>query len=219
VQIVRSAIVVLLVAPMLVLCSTQAMAFTGSLCSADGGLLGTGIWVDPGNPTVLSWTVTQNPDNTWHYMYQLSVFRGAPSHMIVEVSPAFTKADVLSPSVPMEMIHVAEFGPGPSNPGIPGSFKGAKFEGFPEQTSVVIYFDSPRQPVWGDFYSKDGKAGGDWNAVWNAGFLADDPSAPPSDGSLNYHVLVPDTVVPEPGAFASVALGGLGLGFRLRRRN
>jgi hypothetical protein len=50
-------------------------------------------------------------------------------------------------------------------------------------------------PVWGDFYAKSGNAGSGFVAIWNAGFTASDidPTAGPANGSLDYHILVPDS--------------------------
>ncbi len=93
----------------------------------------------------------------------------------------------------------------PSNPGMPGNIFGIKFEfdSLPktEPLKTQIQFESRRTPVWSDFYAKDGKAGtqGEYdNAVWNAGFLAEDPSAPPADRSVGYHILAPDTSIVQP---------------------
>ncbi|HOF18463.1 MAG TPA: PEP-CTERM sorting domain-containing protein, partial [Phycisphaerae bacterium] len=44
-----------------------------------------------------------------------------------------------------------------------------------------------------------------------------DPSAPAANGSLNFHILVPDSVVPEPGTLSLLALGAAGLWNRRRK--
>jgi hypothetical protein len=91
---------------------------------------------------------------------------------------------------------------------------------------VTVSFYSTRVPVWGDFYAKDGRdksAGEDSPvAAWNAGFgVTDvDPTAPASSGSIDHHVLVPDSMlaIPEPASIAVVLAGGVGVIVRRRRR-
>jgi len=204
--------------------ASAGVMYQGSLTSADGGLVGTGAWVNPG-PTTLSWVVTQDDVlGYFHYSYTMDVPVGAVSHFIVEASPDFPEADLLNPQGPFGSIDIDTFLPGPGNEGMPDDIFGIKFDAT-SGTSITIEFDTYHRPMWGDFYSKDGQAGGQGlNAVWNFGFTnpdwdppylydpdADPPvfPVPPSDGSYMYHVLVPDTVVPEP---ASMALVGIGLG-------
>ncbi|WP_146661252.1 PEP-CTERM sorting domain-containing protein [Anaerohalosphaera lusitana] len=91
-----------------------------------------------------------------------------------------------------------------------------------------LSFYSRRNPVWGDFYAKNGKYSGQgqdalFNSAWNIsmtdeGLIDYDPITPPSSGSLNSHILVPDTtVIPEP---TSLMLAAFGMGLmRLRRRS
>jgi len=93
---------------------------------------------------------------------------------------------------------------------------------------VEVCFDSTRQPVWGDFYARCGvraqHVGGIkiWNSAWNAGFTnpdndlntADDldPTAGPSSGSVDDHLLVPDTVPVSGQSFSysgDLSMGGL----------
>ena len=72
--------------------------------------------------------------------------------------------------------------------------------------TCVINFYSDRVPVWGDFYAKGGRD----SYLYNAGYLAADPLAPAASGSLNNHILRPDSVViPVPSA---VLLSSIGLG-------
>jgi hypothetical protein len=210
----------------LVLCvqvPAQATSYTGSLTSADGGLLGTGIWFDNTAPgwfaPELTWIVTWNDDNSWHYDYTLSVFSKSVSHMIVEASPSFGSENIWGESGPFASVDVGDFGAGGPNPGMPDGVHGIKFDST-TGTSVRIQFDSDRAPVWGDLYAKDGKSDGIDNALWNAGFtIADyDPQSPVQSGSFMGHLLVPDTV-PEPCGLAAFIVGLTSLAsMGLRRR-
>jgi len=72
--------------------------YSGALTSAEGGIIGIA-----GNPwltsnTTFAWTVTGNTNGTYTYEYRLTVPNGSKqiSHLIMEVSPTFTSADLLS---------------------------------------------------------------------------------------------------------------------------
>ncbi|MHB1191090.1 MAG: PEP-CTERM sorting domain-containing protein, partial [Armatimonadota bacterium] len=88
-------------------------------------------------------------------------------------------------------------------------------------TVLALNFRSDRAPVWGDFYAKDGKTDGVYNTLYNSGFADDDPIAPATNGSLDGHLLRPDTTsdpVPEPGTLVGfITLGGSLLAMRRRR--
>jgi hypothetical protein len=218
--------------------ATQAQTFTGKLSTgydlsgpavqdgAHGKLVGYPdcAWVSySANPSTVSWTVTKNANDTWHYDYTLIVPIGEPSHIIIEAShPEFTAADLLNPSDPWGTIDVGwqqYSGNKPPNPGMPASIYGIKFEAGTWGLTARVQFDSPRTPVWGDFYAKDGRVEGIWNAVWNHGFSDPDPQLPASSGSINHHILRPDAIVPEPSAMFAFATGLVGVaGYLVRRR-
>lgn len=220
----------------LVMCSVRAsgsISYTGSLGVADGGLEGTGFWVNDNSepawfPAQISWTVTDNQDGTWNYSYDLSVYRADVSHFILETSPSFSEGNLLSTSYPGTFYEIMthEASPGleqQPNPFLPQDIYGPKFDigdaALPESeyTSITISFNSDRDPIWGDFYAKCGKTGGlsgTQNTVWNQGLVIDDPLAAPDNGSYLNHVLVPDTI-PEPTTMGLLMLSGLAL---LRRR-
>jgi hypothetical protein len=201
-----------------------AGAFSGALSSVAGEISGSGNWIVTG-PTILEWTVTENPDGTWHYDYTFSHPRGDTSHFLLEVSSSFTLDDIFNAGGDFEEIELGTWTPGGSNPNMPGPLFGLKFDDA-EETDTEIYFDSTRRPVWGDFYAKDGNSGGyGQNAAWNSGFLDVDPSGPAADGSLANHLLVPDsfgtippTPVPESSSLLLLGAALMGTALVTRKR-
>jgi hypothetical protein len=193
--------------------SSWATSYSGSLTGNGGGIDATASW--DSSSTVFSWTV----DNTtnaglWTYNYTFTVPKKDISHFIIEVSPTSVAGDF---SAGIFDIYNAT-SQGKSNPNMPGEMTGLKFQ--PGNLTLSASFTTTRAPVWGDFYAKDGKDGVDVTA-WNTGFTSSDsdPLGAAANGSIDYHILRPDTTtVPIPGTLALLMSGLAGIGGFARRK-
>ncbi len=195
--------------------------FTGSR-DATNGITGTVDWGgDPGFS--LDWNITQS-GNTFHYTYTIDVPRKDPSHFILELSDNVTPQNFDSLFSNFELTGTGgsitgpgTFGPGPSNPDIPGDIYGIKIDFSGDSTlPYILEFDSLKAPMWGDFYAKDGRSGGIPATAYNNGFGTD-----PTLATLDFTnwIAVPDTLVAVPEPQTYLLLGSsLLLGFVLRRR-
>ena len=196
--------------------AAATISYTGSLSSSDGGLLGVGAWVDPGVSEIV-WEVTQNEDSSWHYEYVLTVpnTESEISHFILETSPTFTEDDISNESGAFDQIEIKNhLETSPGSPELPQDIYGIKFDDTFGHL-LIIHFDSTRDPVWGDFYAKGGRNIS--QQVWDTGLTFVDPVDAPSNGSINNHILVPDSV-PEPASLLMLSIGTLVIRGKLRRK-
>lgn len=192
-----------------------AVTYSGILTSTtenNGQVQGIGKWIEEG-PTTLEWEVTDN-GSSWHYRYVLTVPKMDVSHLIIGVSDAFEASDFWNATGAFGSTQIGDFDQGNGNPDIPQPLHGLKFDDT-SGTTLIIEFDCNRAPVWGDFYAKDG--GNPNTQAWNAGITLADPTDAPADGSIDDHLLVPDSVIPEPATMTFLALGALAVA-RIRRR-
>jgi len=201
------------------LAASSASAFSGALSSADLSLLGTGNWMGGGD-TILEWTVTQNANNSWHYEYLFSHPCSWTKSFLLETSASFTRDDIFNERGSFTTVEVGQHITGTSNQNMQDDLYGIMFKRSWGRESRFL-FDSYKAPVWGDFYARGWSTSRD-DAAWNQGFTPGDydPFAPAMDGTIECHLLVPDSgipTIPEPSAL--ILLGtGLLAAYVVRRR-
>jgi len=125
----------------------------GSVSVAGGGIKADGQY----SGLVLNWEIAQAGD-VWVYKYTFSSFtKPAISHFILDLSDT-----CVSPGDPkciqgitQSYIFGTYTGFSPSNPGMPESITGVKFE-FGGEGPYTYIFSSDRPPVYGDFYVAGG---------------------------------------------------------------
>jgi|DewCreStandDraft_4_1066084.scaffolds.fasta_scaffold11501_6 hypothetical protein len=192
------------------------------LADYSGGLKSLGAGNNPFEfGTVISWTISFNPVTNL-YTYSYSFFEPSKknglqplemSHFILELSPGCIiegQSDCISGfNGKTEFRSDWTDDIGQSNPGLPGSIYGVKFD---ENLSTYTFL-SDRNPVWGNFYAKKAQDG-----LWNLGLEA----AYSQSGNTLYFVPRPDTdspagQIPEPGTLFLLGAGLVALGL-IRRR-
>ena len=197
-------------------------------------------WAAPpaGGGFMVHWDISRNGDGNFVYDYWFTKQSGATldkavSHFTLQVSNSFTIDQVLPGSSAGNgpIRGPGDWGPSPSNPGIPGTFYGLKFDGSGVGTNQHMILVTTRLPIWGSFYTKDGVTSGVENAAWNSGFTGTGeaftrPSSSTSD--FTGWIPTPDTLnstplpVPLPAAaWMGMALMGSvgGVSVLRKRRN
>jgi len=152
---------------------------SGSRTADGGGLVGTQDW-DRANFSI-TWTITQQQGGAWDWLYEytIAVPKKDVSHAIIEITPGAGENDFSFTSDDAEEHEIGTYdgsGQGNSNPGIPGSIFGIKFDGVSSGNTVALSFYTDKSPVYGHFYTKSGKSHGQWvyayNEAFDPGFLS-----------------------------------------------
>ena len=143
---------------------TGCRSSSSTVCA--GGVNATQAWSNGGFK--IDWTISQT-GSLWTYNYTVDVTDSPTkikdvSHFILEVTNDANPFHILGgTSTPTE-------GPktwtASGNPGMPNPMYGVKFDfGGPVVNYTMV---TDRAPVWGVFYSKDGKDGGQDVTAWSA---------------------------------------------------
>lgn len=196
----------------------------------------------PSGTAAISWLITDNNNGTMNYAYKLvTSAQNVVSHFILDLSD--NCANSLSSCMGTisygaddgaGSVSWGSFSGGGANPGLPGVIDGIKLdETFSDDGVFEFSFNSPRVPVWGDFYAKGGQPANANNpsgfAVWNLGL---DPSLHGSSDNKAFFIAVPDSVnacngtgistcnvdLPESGSGWLMLVGLIGLSVMARRR-
>lgn len=202
-----------------------------SRSTTGGGVIGTQNWGTGGDGFKISWDITQVGSN-FHYIYSITDATGGAlskdmSHFILQLSNNITGQNFASNIFNVSGATITDgprtfspSDPGSSNPGLPGDIYGIKFETFDSASSPSFSFDSTRAPVWGDFYTKDGKTGQQDVYAYNAAF-GTSPDGNTTD--FNGWIARPDTTVavPEPSTWLLLGstLGFVIIGKRYRTKS
>lgn len=190
--------------------------------SATGGVTASADWAD-GNFSI-SWVITQDSQtNLWTYQYTLTVTAKSPSHTIIEVTE-----DEIDPFQYEEgsssVDAVKTFVPGEaSNPNLPNALYGAKHDYSDDSNAAITTIVTQHAPVWGVFYTKDGRTGGkDGIAVtaWANALNFSDYKTSETLTTTDFIVRPngPSPLTPEPATLSVLVLGGLTMMVRRRRR-
>jgi len=189
--------------------------WSGMVSSSEGSIIihsgGPGATWDTNSDLQLVWNITENGNGTWKYKYTWT--GGSPdlSHLILELTNPSLATDIthLGGSGTLEEDDpITTYGTHPSNPGIPGSVYGVKFNFADDLDAYFVEFTIAQVPVWGNFYAKGANSG-----AYNYGFLNPDSGLyiPDTDNAFAFIVRPNGAEVPIPGAVWLLGSGLLGL--------
>ncbi|OPY66803.1 MAG: hypothetical protein A4E63_02434 [Syntrophorhabdus sp. PtaU1.Bin050] len=173
------------------------------------GVVATGDW---SNGISISWKIIAPNSNSdlWSYTYTVDpVGKKDVGFSIFETGTTATSADFVFPKgYDVEGPKLWKEG-GSSTDYMPADIYGIKFD-FGGKNSATYSFQSTLAPVWGDFYSRDGKSGGITNTAFNVGFGHD----PFSQYYTTPWIPTPGarTGVPEPSTAVLLILSMIGFG-------
>lgn len=165
--------------------SVDSSYWIGSRSTGGNGIVGTGGWSgDSNNGFELDWEITYDSSSSLYtYKYSISGVNDsdlskALSHWILEVTNPSTSVDFTDLSQPLSNDSPKLFLSGQnnnSNPFMPADLYGIKWDTTGDPTVFDVEFTTAKDPVWGNFYAKDGQediGGGNKIdvAAWNVGF-------------------------------------------------
>ena len=213
----------------------------GEISGTTGGIYGTLSWSD----MTFSWNVSQS-GSVWTYVYTISDPYSKQlkelSHLIIQFPATLSITDIKPGTTPFDDgdALATYSGSNPSNPGMPETMTGIKWETDEEglgpwvenQSGSVISYTinlvSDMPPMAGNFYAKGGKEGGEplyaWSGTSNEfGYnipVPDPPTVTPADYASDPPAVNPAGHAPEPLTVILYGFGfaGAGLYRHLRRK-
>ena len=219
----------------------------------DDGVTATDGWSGIGNNGFeISWVISQDSDTSMYsYQYNISgqlfgdtdplgkglshwileVTDGSKASDFLNVSPYFSTNDDGSEESPKQWVTSNLTNPNPYMPST--GIYGLKWETTGEDVlTFTVSFDTMKDPVWGDFYAKDGfeNASGVFATAYNAGFGID-LTATNTDNFTDFTNWIarpnggtwPHQSIPEPATMLLLGSGLIGIAVsgkkRFKRRN
>ncbi|MCU0837620.1 MAG: hypothetical protein MUE49_02715 [Rhodospirillales bacterium] len=135
-------------------------------------------WLNATFGYTVAYDLMAGPNVLWKYTYALTdPDTGGPnalrdiSHLIVELTNPFTGTITGVPAgFKQEIRTFSPSDPGKSNPGLPSTIYGVKFDYPGNPTPTSVSFVATHAPMWGDLYHKSGKVAGQDVYAYNRGF-------------------------------------------------